>query len=60
MSNTTIITYSCDTEILICAKATEKRLLKEYFSKGCGRSLDEYERSETAQIVEIKPRLLCS
>lgn len=47
-----MITYSNGSEVLVCDKKDEKKLLKEYFGKG-GRDTDEYDREES-QVVEIR------
>ena len=53
MTTTTLVAYSGFGELLVCAKADEPRLLKEWFKEG-GRELDEYDRDEGTGIMELR------
>jgi hypothetical protein len=35
-------------EVLVCEKEDEKELLREYFKKGGGRDLDDFDVEETS------------
>lgn len=50
-----LVTYSSINggEILVCQKKDEKKLLKQYFNLETGRDMDEYDRQEHENIVEI-------
>ena len=48
-----LVVYENGIEILICTKKDEKKLIKEYFTKG-GRDLEEYDRSVCVGVLEIK------
>ncbi len=51
------VTYSNGTEVLITTLEDEKRLLKDYFSKG-GRCVYSYDRQEEADYaIAITPKL---
>jgi hypothetical protein len=50
-----LVSYSCDTETLVCDIKDEKKLLKIYFKEG-GRNVEEYDRLETNGVVSIEAR----
>ena len=54
-----LVIYESNSETLVCTKKDEKKLIKEYFKNG-GRSLDEYDRSECAGIIEIRSKVITS
>lgn len=54
------VVYSNSTEVLITTQKLEDAMLKEWFSEGTGRSLDEYDRvwsSDTAVCIKASTRL---
>ena len=42
-------------EILVCEQEYEETLKKEYFAKGSGRDLDDYDRIVCEQGLAIRP-----
>jgi hypothetical protein len=53
-----LVVYKSDTEMFVCDEKDEKDLLRNYFGKKAGRDLDDYDRAEAEQFVEITPRLI--
>ena len=52
-----LIVYSCSDEVFVTTPSFEESFLKEYFEKGCGRDLDDYDREEYPNgIVEVAAR----
>ena len=49
-----IVAYSNGTEMFVCEKSQEKKLLKNWFAKETGRDVLDYDRTETKGILEIK------
>lgn len=52
-----LITYASifTGETLICTSKSEDRLLREWFAKGIGRQVDDYERLEhPSGVVEVR------
>lgn len=41
-----LIAYTDGEETLICSKADEKKMIKEWFTKETGRDIDDFDRSE--------------
>jgi len=55
-----LITYASGytSEILVCTRRAERRLIKAWFAPGTGRILEDYERLEhPSAILEIRPEL---
>lgn len=52
-----LITYSDGSEVLVTSLENEHNLIREYFTEG-GRVLEDYDRTETDGIVEIRTGLV--
>jgi hypothetical protein len=51
-----LVVYSNDEEILITEKEIENELVREWFVKGL-RDLEDYDRTETVEVIQIHSRL---
>ena len=51
-----VITYTGNSEMLICSPDKENLLLKEYFIEA-DRELEDYDREEHQETLQITPQL---
>jgi hypothetical protein len=51
------IVYTSDSEVIVTAKANEKKAIKEWFTEG-GRDIEEYDREEVKEdAVAVSSRM---
>lgn len=48
-----MIIYQSEGEVFVTTLENEHKLLKEYFNPDCGRDVDDYERIEEDNVIEI-------
>lgn len=53
-----IIAYAGWNEVLVCTSETELELLKTWFADDSGRDVEEYDRSISDGILEIRSGML--
>jgi hypothetical protein len=51
--NKMIVAYSNGSELFVCEKSQEKKILKHWFAKETGRDVLDYDRVETKGVLEI-------
>ena len=53
-----LVVYKNDTEAIVCEKKNEAQMKREFFGKGMGREIEEYDRDEIKEVaVMISPRI---